>query len=52
MAHMRLWASPIALENMDTGCDLLKQKLRETVGISKFQFQVLSQKKNVCTDFD
>ena len=38
MAHMRHWASPITLENMDDmGCDLLEQKLRETVGISKFQ---------------
>ena len=38
MAHMRLWASPITLENMDNmGCDLLEQKLWETVGISKFR---------------
>ena len=30
MAHMRYWASPITLENMDDmGCDLLEQKLRD-----------------------
>ena len=37
MAHMRHWASPITLEDMDDmGCDLLEQKLRH-VGISKIQ---------------
>ena len=35
MAHMRLWKSLITLENMDSMCcDLLEQKLWETVGIS------------------
>ena len=37
MAHMRHWASPITLENMDNmGCDPLEQKLRD-IGISKFK---------------
>ena len=30
MAHMRHWASPITLENMDDmDCDVLEQKLRD-----------------------
>ena len=37
MAHMRYWASPITLENMDDmGCDLLERKLSDG-RISKFQ---------------
>ena len=38
MAHTRLWASPVTVENMDSiGCDLLEQNCERSVGISKSQ---------------
>ena len=49
MVHMKLWASPIALENMDMECDLLETVIirdGRNVQVSVLSFK--SEEKCLC----